>query len=264
MTPITDIDKYNNSMQKSLQDKLFFLDYVKMIDAFVDFGCADGTLLEAIHEYAPNLELVGIDMEQRMLDICEKKLPNALFIQKCTPSLWTKAPTKFFWNSTIKMALNLSSVLHEVYSYGTPADIDKFWTAVRTEGYDYIFIRDMIYTPEDYSATSPNLFRKVMNVLPPEQIKDFTNIWGPIDIHKNMKHLLLKYRYKENWTREVREQYLPVTAEQVRMMLADKYDCIYMKEYTLPFLIDKIKEDIGYDISDLTPTHMQAIFKLKR
>lgn len=48
MEQINNIDVYTSGMQKSLADKLFFVDKVDDIDTVIDFGCADGSLLREI------------------------------------------------------------------------------------------------------------------------------------------------------------------------------------------------------------------------
>ena len=47
---IADLNKYNTDMEKSMKDKIFFLDHIKVadIDAIVDFGCANGALLDVM------------------------------------------------------------------------------------------------------------------------------------------------------------------------------------------------------------------------
>ncbi len=255
MTPIVNLDKYNVSMQKSLEDKLYFLDYLEGVECFVDFGCADGTLLRAVHERRPELKLVGIDMNHDMVDLCCSKLPEAQIV-------WSKYPTYSRNNfNHMTNALNLSSVIHEVYAYGRPADIDKFWAAVKMWGYDYIFIRDMTYSPEDYSFSYTCNVDKVRELANPQQLEDFEREWGSITIQKNLKHFLLKYRYLGNWERELKEQYLPLTKEQLIALLADKYECIYLKDYILPYHAQKVHDDFGITLH--SNTHLQAIFKRK-
>lgn len=48
MEQINNIDVYTSGMQKSLANKLFFVDKVDDIDTVIDFGCADGSLLREI------------------------------------------------------------------------------------------------------------------------------------------------------------------------------------------------------------------------
>ena len=52
--PFKNIKSYNDSMRKSLNDKLFFLEFLPEDDyTFVDFGCADGSVISALSEQFP-------------------------------------------------------------------------------------------------------------------------------------------------------------------------------------------------------------------
>lgn len=44
---IANLKVYNDNMRKSLLDKAYFLSFVDS-DTFIDFGCADGSLLKHI------------------------------------------------------------------------------------------------------------------------------------------------------------------------------------------------------------------------
>jgi len=46
---IANLKVYNDNMRKSLLDKAYFLSFVDS-DTFIDFGCADGSLLKHIHD----------------------------------------------------------------------------------------------------------------------------------------------------------------------------------------------------------------------
>ena len=50
---IANLKVYNDNMRKSLLDKAYFLSFVDS-DTFIDFGCADGSLLKHIHEMFPD------------------------------------------------------------------------------------------------------------------------------------------------------------------------------------------------------------------
>ena len=135
MQAIEDYASYNTGMKKSLKDKLFFTEWLDNIDALVDFGCADGAMLEAVREINPDIDLAGIDMNEIMLH--KIKVP-------CVRKICSDLP-KDNGRRYINTALNLSSVLHEVYSYGSPEYIKNFWSTINEEKYSYIFIRDMMY-----------------------------------------------------------------------------------------------------------------------
>lgn len=47
------------------------------------------------------------------------------------------------------VAINLSSVIHEVYSYGNADDIFQFWRAVSANNWGQIFVRDMLINVDD-------------------------------------------------------------------------------------------------------------------
>ena len=82
MEQIRNLSAYNDGMAKSLDDKLFFVPIIgEEIRQFEDFGCADGTLLEAMDKLFNNpftaefplnkIELVGYDMSSKMLELAE-------------------------------------------------------------------------------------------------------------------------------------------------------------------------------------------------
>lgn len=50
-------------------------------------------------------------------------------------------------------ALNLSSIIHEVYSYSTKEEIDEFWSFVNYTGFKYIIIRDMCLDENAHRAS---------------------------------------------------------------------------------------------------------------
>jgi trans-aconitate methyltransferase len=129
--PIPNINIYIDNMNKGLNDKLFFINKVN-IDTLVDFGCADGTLLNEIHKINPNINLIGYDIDYNMMKISKNKYPNIDFY--------------FDWNDVINNinneninALLLSSVIHEVYSYGTSKEIKKFWKQIFNENFKYYY-----------------------------------------------------------------------------------------------------------------------------
>lgn len=246
---IKDLNTYNNGMAKSLQDKLFFLPIIgDRIGTFTDFGCADGTLLEAVHNALPRVNLRGIDMNSDMLVLAEEKVPTAKLIQ-------SKLPIGGFGT------LNLSSVLHEVYSYCNEDEQEDFWLSVN-DGWDYIVIRDMVYNDTKDDST---LMRDVLAVNPSiytdiNRLEEFESIWGSIKNKKNFIHYLLKYRYVQNWSREVRENYLGYSTDDIISHInSDRYELIYRKDYILPFLQDRVSRDFGIQID--TPTHTNLIFK---
>jgi hypothetical protein len=112
-----------------------------------------------------------------------------------------------------------------------PMDVERIYDAVRKYGKDFA------------------------------SFKEFEEIWGNLYLKKNLMHYLLKYRYKQNWEREVKENYLGYSTDDIIKLVGDEYEVIYRKDYILPFLYNKVEEDFGIKIN--TPTHTNLIFKRK-
>ena len=59
--------------------------------------------------------------------------------------------------------------------------------------------------------------RKVKQKADKHYLNSFEDRWGVInDNYRTFIHYLLKYRYTDNWDREVNEDYLPVSLETVK------------------------------------------------
>lgn len=70
----------------------------------------------------------------------------------------------------------------------------------------------------------------------------------------------MKYRYTENWIREVKENYFPICTEDLlKMIPTDKYEVVYFSHYVLPFTYQRVKNDFGIKIKD--NTHLQLLLK---
>ena len=253
MPPIENYDVYTSGMEKSMEDKLFWLNRIpkKEYSVVIDYGCADGTFLKKVREHNPDCFLYGIDIDDLMLEKAKEKVGrNAVFVHESM--LGTPAQL----NGDV---INLSSVLHEIYSYKTEKEICNFLDYIN--GHKYICIRDMciddvktnnMYVPELMYKDDAEKTRRL----------EFEEIWGPITEPKNFVHYMLKYRYVENWKREVKENYLPISYKRFNALARILgYDIVYERHYTLPFLKEKILEDWGYEIT--IPTHIQMIWKRK-
>lgn len=91
-------------------------------------------------------------------------------------------------------------------------------------------------------------------------LTDFEGIWGSIESNRQLIHFLLKYRYlTPNWDREVRENYMPITREDLLAKIPNEYDVLFHEHYVLPFIWQSVKNDTGIEIKD--PTHMKLILK---
>ena len=250
MEKIANLNKYNEGMKKSMQDKLFFLNYINdsNINTIVDYGCADGTLLSMIDKW----NKIGIDMNIDMLTRAENLIPDGKFIlANNLPLMEGKGKI-----------LNLSSVLHEIYSYGTKDDVFTFWKNLFNSNFDYIIIRDLITDVEPTAKANNEDINKIRNNEKYSYlVPDFERIWGKIDYQKNLLHFLLKYRYVENWDREVKENYFNLSVNELLNIIPNGYSVYYKNTYCLPFVHNRINNDFGINVENTT--HIQLILKKK-
>lgn len=253
-TKISNYDCYTSGMKKSIKDKLFFEGLIDdSIDTLVDFGCADGELLAQIAADYPEWKLYGVDKDNCMLNKARAKCPSCNYYH----SLNAISDDMIDCN---KIILNLSSVIHEVYSYSSEVEIENFWRTIFSGQFKYISIRDLMISFASIGDTDINDIRKVVKKSDNTQLLDFVSIWGDLKSKRNLTHYLMKYRYKENWNREVRENYFPITIEQFLNIIPSNYEIIYFNHYILPFTKDKIKEDFGIELRENT----HAKFLLRR
>lgn len=245
--PISDLQSYIDGMNYSMKDKLFFTDIIDF-DVVVDFGCADGTFLEQISRIKPGVKLIGYDLDETMLSKAESRLGRkALFTNK--------------WEDVIRYTsgsrsplINLSSVIHEVYSYSHPNKIPKFWNQQVFGGdFKYITIRDMIPSLK-IDKKEINDFkddvRKVRNKSDKFYLDSFEKKWGTIsDNYRTFVHYLMKYRFTDNWDREVGENYLPVSLETVKSKIPNNYKIVYEEDFLLDFLKMQVKMDFNVELT---------------
>lgn len=240
---ITNYDTYNYNMELSLDDKLFFLDKIDF-DVIVDFGCANGVLLEKIAKLKPGVKIIGYDLDYNMLQICTKaNIPSDTLLTND----WDEILEEI--SKYDKPLLNLSSVIHEVYSY-TPELVDEFWVKhVFGSNFKSVVIRDMIPSSNidsiDMVKYKEDIY-KVRTLCDSETLKSFENQWGNIDSgYRTFMHYLLKYRYKINWTREVLENYLPISIEDVISKIPNSYKITYKDNFLVPFIKEQTFKDYG-------------------
>ena len=264
------LQAYNQQMAKGLEDKLFFLNQLPQEEgyAFVDFGCADGTLIDALyHMLSSNNLFVGFDVSDQMIDLAKTKRTdspnNVLFTTN-----WQDVQHALLGIDK-KKVLILSSVIHEVYSYAkSTEDINVFWKRVLETGFDYICIRDMMVPNDTRNTATPtewinNLKWDAKNNVSKERKEQFYKKWGPIENKHNALHFLLKYRWQINWEREVNENYFPIDIEVFLDKFSSQYNLDYFNRFIVPFIKDKIKEDFSITLGDTDFTHIKAIFSRK-
>ena len=256
MANIQDYDIYTARMQKSVYDKMFFVDKIfdDSIDTVIDFGCADGELILHLHTFMPDVRFIGYDIDETMLERARERVPFAEFYSN--------------WNDINvdpdRTIVNLSSVIHEIYHYANDGDIAVFWQRILAPGFAYITIRDMFKNDIDLPA-GDRWRQNVIDAGYGKQLDDFEKCWGKIKTTNQKNHFLLKYKYKENWDREVSENYMPITVGELKhtvthYMPYGVYEIDYENFSPLPFIVNQIGKDLNLNMESF-PTHLRIIFR---
>ncbi len=248
---IADLSCYLYRMQKSMIDKMFFIDKIfEPIETIVDFGCADGELIKMLQHYFSEYSYIGYDMSEKMIAAAKQNVAGADFTTD-----WDRIEAPFE-----RSLLNISSVVHEVYSYSSPEEIDLFWHRVFDSGFRYVTIRDMMLSEDaDCPANAADIARIRSNADYAKHLSDYEAVWGVIGTQRELVHYLLKYSYTQNWEREVHENYLGLSLEQLMRLIPDTYRVTYREHYTLPFTAWQVQRDFGIELK--TPTHIKIILQ---
>lgn len=260
------IDSYNKEMSKGMEDKLFFLkELPNDTYNFVDFGCADGMMINTlIHGLGTGHKYIGYDISETMIDLAKSNYNGPANGDVVFTNNWDNVIEEIECSNKNKTVLILSSVIHEVYSYGTDESVEEFWKNVFHPVFDYIIIRDMCPSKDIDRPSDKRISGNVAGNANIKQLYEFMDVWGPIANNKNMIHFLLKYRWKVNWKREVNENYFPIYVEELleKFKSINGYNLDYFKRFRVPFLDKCIKEDFHIELNDYT--HIKAIFSRKK
>lgn len=246
MKKINNRTHYLKRMAKPLGDKLKISKYIPQNAAdILDVGCADGTVTMALAKLFPEINFLGIDLDENFIKLARKnaeKIRNVKFEKIYLRDLLAR-PERFD-------AVIFCSVLHEFFTYGEGissvikalADTHEL---LKKEG--VIIIRDMILS--EYTKSANLRCLEVANKIYIKNLKttiDFEERFGKLNNVYKINHYLLKYFYKENWNREKKENYIPVTFEQYRQIfsLLDMREQ-YTESYLLDFFKNKWKKDFN-------------------
>lgn len=258
-TPISNLSKYLDDMNKGFVDKIFFVNILKNIDVIVDFGSADGQMLKFLSDIKPELKLIGYDIDENMIKESKKKYPNFVFTDRWEDVIRILDTNEY---RNLSKAQLLSSVIHEIYSYSGGKNIKKFWKEQAfNDRFLYVIIRDMIPSIETEKINMKdediNKIREKSNSI---HLKEFEDHWGPIDTNfRTLLHWLLKYRYTDNWDRELKENYLPISLEYLKKKIPENWSIIHEDHYVYEYIKKQVKQD--FDVSIDGYTHLKMIIK---
>ena len=258
---ITNYNTYLARMDVSLPDKAFFVYRAPLARVIVDFGCAAGNLFRYIRSIS-NQEyiMIGYDNDATMRELARE---SADIVCGTMEELQEAIEhTLAAHNLTMKNVLfNFSSVIHEMNSY----EVDDIFSFINELRPGYVSIRDMKFRRK--KEIPGNTFRvfdkKYLN-----QFHSFLAHRGILfpDL-ADFAEYLLKYKYTENWERELEEHYFFgfAYAEKYYNALIDnhKYRLTWDVNYCLPHFDRQIKDDFNlfFNISDYFTTHEQLLLE---
>ena len=255
-----DIDNYavyTDRMRRSMWDKVFFMDKIPGAELVVDYGCADGSLIRFAHELFPSMRFIGFDIDAEMIARANSyNTENAVFCKSIADisaqiARWNIPPER--------TVVNFSSVLHEVFHYGYDGRIiTDMLAAIKPR---YITVRDMMYFSHEGDTAPHELVKRVRSALPQWQVADFEARWGSIDSLKNLVHLMLKFRYVENWQRECAENYFSYDQAQMLSLLGPDgaYRPVLYNKYFLPWCRFDAEQALGMELGDDFTTHYALV-----
>lgn len=252
---MTNEETYCNEMSKGVEEKLFFLDHI-CPNFVIDFGCADGQVTDVIHEEMGDCGMcLGYDKNLDLLPDVTGDQSKALRYFDDWDELQFHLDS-YFPNGDCEVAIYLSSILHEIYSYG---DFDEVFEKVFNLGPDYIIIRDMYMTDtEKKVGVTEEQINQTLNNVNLRLVSDFTNRVGPIMSQEGFIHFLMKHRFAYNWEHEIKENYLSITDERLDTWKAFG-DVIFEEHEPLPYYVDVFQIRYDYELS--TPTHIKLIIE---
>lgn len=258
MPEIENYSVYNDRMRRSMWDKAFFMDKVPGTELIVDYGCADGSLIRFLHSLFPSMRFIGFDIDPAMIAAANRERSENTWFFSDAQEMMEKI--RSIGIERRRIAVNFSSVLHEIFHYD--CDRDMITRIIKEIGPRYLVVRDMMYhSADDTAVISAQAQEQIRSVLPMKQLQDFENCWGSIAVRRNLAHLILKYKYTENWQRECEENYFSYTQEDLTALLDPDgaYAPILFSRYILPWCRYDAENNLGIDMGDEFTTHFSLI-----
>jgi hypothetical protein len=247
---------YTAEMAKGLAEKLFFLDRLPQGAALLDFGCADGLLLDSVAHLRPDLHLAGLDLSEVVL---AKARARGIDAQWFTSNAEGAAWSARLRQQGIPVVLLASSVLHEVHHYGGQRAWESFWDFAGPAHFDGFALRDFSITGKDRTAQDPAFVEAVRAKLPLWQRASFEGIWGTITTRGAAVHAALKAPWADSWEREGPENYFPVDREETAARLHTAYGPARLWDpHRLAFSNADTLRRFGVELP--CTTHLKALF----
>lgn len=284
---ITKQHEYTTEMAKSAYDKLGFVDKIfEPISVIIDFGCADGAVTKLMRNfYNPDeTRIIGYDLPEIIPLYEDTNNTNIYFVNALETINFLITTWRDDREKKGKVLLVMNSVLHEIYNYMSPAEINDLYRELfDVVNPDYIWVRDMFVQDHDFDISYTRRRDAVDTCLEKiscsiTNLNKYTEFLRCNNIHVDedhpvcaydMLHFLMKYTYK-NWDKEKNENYMILT-NQCNAAYGDFCQTLryhgfhqsYCNDYVLPYLEYKIHNEMGVRISKDFGlyTHRQVLFK---
>ncbi len=267
MHNIVNPEIYLSRMSKPLAEKLKIVHFLPENPLEVlDVGCADGVVTIEMARMFPETHFHGIDINPEFISIARDHsagLHNVTFETVYLRNLLAREQ-KYD-------AVTFCSVLHEFASYGEGltsvvkalADAHEL---LKKKG--RIVIRDMIFS--EYKRNTDFGMKSVIEKIYAkkglvELIADFETYFGKLNDIYTINHFLLKYKYSDNWDREGKENYVPVTFdqyEQIFSLLGMKV--LYKNSQLLPYFEQTWIEDFGFTLQEMQSFRSTGFFAVEK
>ena len=142
MPEIQNLARCNVELYKTMKDKLFFTSILPHDKeySFFDYGCGDGELLFHLRRiYGNGCHYTGYDTNPTMIRKAREKDYDSYYSES--------VGCMHYISNVRNKVLILSSVIHEILTEDQGL-IDLFWNRVQETNWDYIVVRDMMYSEE--------------------------------------------------------------------------------------------------------------------
>jgi hypothetical protein len=205
-------------MLRPLIDKISFADKCfaagREADVFVDYGCADGAILDVLARIFPSRHYVGFDISDEMVALARKRLPRHVPVTASWDEVVSICQVHRDAERTVCLVIN--SVHHEAENYLNADELRVFHD--RTWGragfaWDAIAFRDMMVNRATSRPSDPLAVALVRQRFDQDRLSQWEQQWGSINENWSLVSFFLHYRYEDNWARELREDYLPKPLE---------------------------------------------------
>lgn len=257
MSNINNYETYNNTMRVSMTDKTWWVNKIPAyVKAVIDYGCAQGDLFSYLEEKYPERFscYIGIDNNENMLKLGrEKNMSHTFFF----PNLRCIS-----FNPNTVLVLN--SVIHEILHYDSIYTLRHLLQKAYKDGVAAIAIRDMHPSKE----IDNDIFQIYQNFINGDNVPSSwysyvqrNNINRFNGIPEYFQEYLLKYNYKENWSREVTEKYLWDWETIIKDTLDPNYTIVINNSFTIPQQQERIKRDLNIQLNSNTHKKMLIVRK---